>query len=111
MQVAGAWSDGKLLVCTKWIALPNHCCVLCDQPADGEPLQKQFSWHSPWVFLTILAGLLIYVILALVLSEKAKVVVPLCRRHRSRRSRMIAVAWLLVIGGIAMFFVAVAIRQ
>lgn len=110
-QMAGAWSDGNLLVCTKWIALPNHCCVLCDQPADGEPLKKQFSWHSPWVFFTILGGVLIYAILALVISEKAKLVVPLCRRHRSRRSTMILLTWLLVLGGIASLIGAAVVNE
>lgn len=111
MQPLGVWSQGDLLVCTKNIILPAHCCIKCDQPADGQPLRKKFSWHNPWLFLTILAGVLIYLIIALAISEKAQVQIPLCRRHRQKRTMAITIALLTFLAGIACFFVAAAMNS
>jgi hypothetical protein len=56
-------------------------CMRCGAPATTFK-KKQFAWHPPWVVITILAGLLVYVILALVLTQRRTVAVPLCDRHR-----------------------------
>jgi hypothetical protein len=61
--------------------LPNVCMV-CGRPAKAT-LRKRFTWHPPWVIVTVLLGLLPYVVLALALTKRIAVDVPLCRRHRS----------------------------
>jgi hypothetical protein len=76
-------------------------CVRCGAPADGKPVEKTFSWHHPAVYLAILAGLLIYVVLAVVIRKSIKVRVPLCARHAQRRSLAVTLAWVLPLAGIA----------
>ncbi|HEV2969220.1 MAG TPA: hypothetical protein VGY55_04460 [Pirellulales bacterium] len=93
------WQDRGLLVLRKGAVLPDRC-VKCNEPAEGYRLKRNLSWHHPAIYLTILAGVLIYVIIALVIRQTARVEIGLCPRHRSRRNRSIAIAWLLFVGGI-----------
>jgi hypothetical protein len=58
-------------------------------------------WHPPWVWLTFLAGALIYVVVALVVRKSATVHVGLCEKHRSRRRMGMLVGWLGVLATIA----------
>lgn len=81
--------------------LPPAMCIRCGAPADGKPLTKTYYWHHPALYLAILGGLLIYVILAVVLRKSIKVTVPLCARHRQRRSIAVTLAWVLPLVGIA----------
>jgi hypothetical protein len=76
-------------------------CIRCGAPADGKPVEKTLYWHNPAVYLAILAGVLIYVILALVLRKGIRVRVPLCAEHAKRRSIGITLAWVLPLVGIA----------
>ncbi|HKI30909.1 MAG TPA: hypothetical protein VKA46_03515 [Gemmataceae bacterium] len=62
-------------------ALPR-VCARCGAKAVASP-QKTFSWHPPWVIVFIFLGLLIYVVLALVLTKRMTVPLPLCERHRN----------------------------
>jgi hypothetical protein len=55
-------------------------CMKCGAPAEAQP-RKLFSWHPGWVILLILVGLLVYVIVALILTKRRRVWTPLCRRH------------------------------
>jgi hypothetical protein len=57
-------------------------CAKCGQPAEVHP-KKTFSWHPPWVIVLILAGLLIYVIVAVILTKRMTVPLPFCERHRN----------------------------
>ena len=59
--------------------------MACNEPAQGFGYVKKMGWHSPWLFLLILAGLFVYLIVALVVHRSAKVRVALCPRHRRRR--------------------------
>src|ERR1043166_6207175 len=61
-------------------ALPMVCLV-CGQDADVR-LRRNFSWHPPWVIVTLIAGLLPYVLIALILTKYMAVDIPMCRRHR-----------------------------
>src|SRR5687767_13019351 len=67
-----AWRQGDLLVVRKGARLP-HACVKCGLPGDGRPLRRTYYWHEPWVYITILAGLLVYVIIALVLRQSGQI--------------------------------------
>jgi hypothetical protein len=71
-------------------------CAKCGARSAVRP-PKTFSWHPSWVIVTILLGLLVYVVLALVLTKRMTVPLPLCKRHRSYwRNRA-----LFVYGGLA----------
>ncbi len=80
-------------------------CVKCGAPADGKPVEKTFYWHHPALFLLILAGLLIYAIVALVVRKSIRVRVPLCALHAQRRSTAITLAWVLPVIGVADAFI------
>lgn len=57
-------------------------CVRCGADAESDSRQK-FSWHPPWVILLILVALLVYLIVAVILTKKMTVTLPVCRRHRN----------------------------
>jgi hypothetical protein len=80
-------------------------CIRCGAPADGKPVEKTLYWHHPAIYLAILAGVLIYVILAMVLRKSIKVRVPLCAHHAKRRGTAITLAWVLPLVGIADAFI------
>ena len=80
-------------------------CAKCGAPADGKPVERTYYWHHPAIYLTILAGLLIYVIVALIVRKSMKVRVPLCAGHVQRRSIAVTLAWVLPLIGIADAFV------
>jgi predicted Zn finger-like uncharacterized protein len=101
----GAWSEGDLLVVRKGARLP-HDCVKCGLPGDGRPVRKTFYWHEPWVYITILGGLLVYVIIALVVRQSGQVEFALCSRHRARRRNGTIGGLLGLFGGIALFVAA-----
>ena len=44
--------------------------------------KKTFSWHPSWVLLLLIAGLLPFLIVALVPTERMTVHAPLCDEHR-----------------------------
>ena len=102
----GVWRDGKILVMAKVARLPSRC-VKCNAPATYR-LWRKFSWHTPWLFLMVIfPGLLFYAIVALIVRKTAKVELPLCDVHKSRRSKGIAIGWVVSLAGIGLFFVAV----
>jgi hypothetical protein len=58
-------------------------CARCGERAVVQP-DKTFSWHPPWVLVFLfIGGLLIYVIVALILTKRMTVPLPFCRRHRN----------------------------
>jgi hypothetical protein len=76
-------------------------CIKCGAPADGKPVERIIYWHQPVLYLLILAGLLIYAIVAMVVRKGIKVRMPLCARHAQRRSVAVTLAWVLPLVGIA----------
>jgi len=56
-------------------------CAKCGDKAVVAPA-KRFSWHPQWVIVLIFAGLLIYVIVAVILTKRMTVRLPFCERHR-----------------------------
>ena len=98
------WREGKILVLAKNATLPDRC-VKCNAPT-GYRLKRDLSWHQPLIYLTLLAGVLIYVIIAIVVSQKATIHVGLCERHRSQRRFAIGIGWGLVVLSILLFVLA-----
>lgn len=56
-------------------------CMKCGEPATVS-VRRNFSWYPPWVLALALAGLLVAVIVAAVLTKKMLVEAPMCERHR-----------------------------
>jgi hypothetical protein len=57
-------------------------CMRCGAPATAFK-DKNFSWHPPWVIVLILVNLIVYAIVALALTKRRRVRVPLCDRHKN----------------------------
>lgn len=107
---AGAWrgrEDGQLVV-TKSVELPDRC-VKCNAPGDGRRLRRTLYWHHPALYLVILAGVLIYAVVALVVRQQATVVVSLCPVHAAARRRGILVASLIALAGVGSICGAVVV--
>jgi hypothetical protein len=98
-EAPGVFRDGKRVVLSRTASLPPRC-VKSNEPAE-EWLKRNLTWHPPWVFVTILLSPLIYIIVALATRKTACVRVPLTLARFRRRRRIILLAWLLFLGGIA----------
>jgi len=90
---------------SKGVVVLPRLCVRCGAAANGRPVERVFYWHHPAIYLAIFAGLLIYVILAVVVRKGMKVRVPLCAQHSQRRNVLVTLAWVLPLIGIADAFV------
>ena len=78
-------------------------CMHCGERT-GRTVRKTFSWHPGWV-VVLIPWLIVYVILALVLTKRMIVRVPLCDNHRNHWINRALVVWLpavalLVLSGI-----------
>ncbi|HMC11568.1 MAG TPA: hypothetical protein VKH44_09770 [Pirellulaceae bacterium] len=103
---AGLWRQGKLLVMHKRAPLPD-ICLKSNQPATRR-LKRKLQWHHPAIALTILAGLLVYIILAVVLTKRATIYVALTDEWFAIRWRRILYAWLVALLSVVLFIVGVA---
>ena len=60
------------------------------------------SWHPSLLFITVLLSPFIYIILALILSKRATIYVPLSDAWRRKRTTRLLLGWvLLLVAGIA----------
>ncbi len=99
--------EGSRLLIAKDSQLPDFC-VVCGAHGTHRR-RKEFSWHEPWIILTVFAGLLVYIILALVLSKKGRLEFAYCDKHWRRRTIHIAAAWILAaVVPLAILFMAIA---
>jgi hypothetical protein len=84
--------------------LPN-VCMRCGAPATVMT-KKNFSWQPPWIAITILGGLLPYIIIALILQKKMRLLAPMCPQHQNHWQRQVtynliaAAGFALVVGSI-----------
>jgi len=105
--IGGIWRDKSTLVMTKDASLPDRC-VKCNAPANGVRLKRMLAWHSPVLYLVIFFAVLIYVILAAILSKRATVYIGLCNQHFQRRRKQKVVGWLLLAIGVVVPILAIA---
>jgi len=103
----GVWRDNSTLVMVKEAPLPDRC-VKCNAPANGVRLRRRLAWHSPVLYLLIFVAVLIYAILAAVLSKRATIYIGLCAEHVQGRRKKIAVGWILLAGGLISIVVGFA---
>jgi len=97
----GGWRDGTVLVLTLNAPLPNRC-VKCNEPAEQPTKNRKVYWHNPWLYLLILLNILLYAVVALFAGRKAVIAPGLCSTHKSRRRIGIAIAWALLLSGVAL---------
>lgn len=96
-----AWHDGKDLVVVRDKPLPRRC-VKCNAHVTGAVKPRKFYWHTPWLYLLILIGILFYAIVALIARKKTEHAVALCPAHARRRNRF-------ALGACAAFFVGLLV--
>lgn len=96
----GLWRKGKILVMRRNAQLPNRC-VKSNQPTDLR-LQRNLQWHHPMIALTILIGLLVYIILAVILTKKATIHIGLSDEWFAKRRQAILIGWVTALGSIAL---------
>jgi hypothetical protein len=106
LHTDGLWRKGHLLVMRKTARMPNRC-VKSNQPTERR-LRRSLSWHHPAIFLTILAGVLVYIIVALILTKRATIYIGLSNEWFAKRRRVILIAWTIVLASIAMFVLGFA---
>lgn len=86
-QNQGVWRSGTEVVLHKHATLPG-CCVKCNQPVMAAHhvfySTQKFRWHNPLLYIALISPL-IYCILALALSERFSVDIPLCGSHSEER--------------------------
>ena len=98
---SGLWREDNKLVMHKDGRLPDVCVK--SGVKTGERLKRKMSWHNPWIALTILAGLLVYVILALVLTKRATIDLPLCETEKAKRRKMLGILWVIGLACLGLF--------
>jgi hypothetical protein len=84
-------------------------CMKCGAPAEVRK-NKTFNWYPPWVYVLILVNLLVFAIVALVLTKKKRVPVSLCAAHRNHWlwRQVVLVAGFVGLVGLIVLFVIVA---
>ena len=105
----GLWREGNLLVMHKNARL-RVTCVKTGEPA-SQSVKRKVTWHPPWITVTILMGILIYAILAIMMTKRATLSFPLSEAaYRNRRSWLMRtwIAGLLcAVGFVSGFFLLV----
>jgi hypothetical protein len=80
-------------------------CMKCGAPAMVYKA-KTFSWHPSWVYVLLFVGLLPFVIVALIMTWRRTVRVPLCDAHRNHWLGRSLVIFGLFFGLLALGFAA-----
>ena len=106
-QEGGLWRDGDTLVMLKNARLPDRC-IKCGLPTNGSHLKKKLAWHHPALVLLVLAGVLIYLIVALIVRKTAVVEISLCEDHIRKHRIAVIGTWLTFLLGIVFMVLAIS---
>jgi hypothetical protein len=97
---SGLWRDGDVLIAAlapsvvskREATLPDRC-VKCNAPANGYKLGRKMQWHPSGWYALIILNLIIYAIVASIISKRAKIDVGLCPAHQAKRRNAILTGW------------------
>jgi len=103
---AGLWRDKNLLVMHKLAPLPD-ICVKSNVPATRR-LTRKLRWHHPALGLTVLAGVWIYLIVALIVTKRATISIPMSEEWFEIRWRRILFAWGIGLASALLFVAGIA---
>jgi hypothetical protein len=106
-QPLGLWRQGNTLVLRNGVILPPRC-LKSNEPTESR-WNRTLSWHPPWVMVLIFVALLIYVIVALILTKRATFQFPISARFRAKRRNALLVGWGLALAGVVSFFASFAL--
>ena len=96
----------KQLVMAKDALLPQRC-FYCNQYADIYKKTK-LSFMNPWWYLLFLINILVLFIVALIVTKRFTIELPICNLHNESYQRRKVIAWILFISGILSFFATAA---
>jgi hypothetical protein len=89
-------ATGSILVVPRDSTLPARCVACGNIPT--EPWVKiTFSWHHPGYYCFLVSPI-IYVVVALIVRRRIKLSVPLCKAHKSIRTKRLWIATILLVG-------------
>ena len=80
--------DGNLIICGTPVQLPA-ICIISGETEDLVLIRKTVDWVPKWIYVTLLAGLLILLIVYLVVRKQCKVSYYISRRLRNRKRWMV----------------------
>ncbi|TWU59873.1 hypothetical protein Poly51_01460 [Rubripirellula tenax] len=101
------WREGKILVMHKHATLPD-ICIKSGEATNGFRLKRKLKYHHPaWAF-TILFNVLLYLIMAAIVSKRATVMIGLSERWQSIRRRRILIGWSGALLGVGMLVAGLA---
>lgn len=67
-------------------------CMRCGEPSTVVKA-RTFSWHPSWVYVLLVAGVLPFLIVALIMTQRIRVLVPLCDAHKNHWLTRNLVIW------------------
>lgn len=85
-------------------------CVKCGADADLDVRQK-FSWYPQWVIVIVLASPLIALIVAMILTKRMTVTLPVCHRHRNHWLNRQLFVWLGLLFWVVYLIAAIAVAD
>jgi hypothetical protein len=88
----GCWQEDRQVVLEKFSGTLPDRCVVCNRKTSFK-LTKRFLWHPPGLYLLILAGWLIYLIVAAFVRKNATVSYGLCKEHQAKRTKGLQTLW------------------
>ena len=87
-------------------------CMFCGRRAVDRK-KRTFAWHPPWVWILILAGILVAAIVAMILTKRMTVRVPVCNEHEGfwrRRNLIIGLSFLaMVVAEVVLIAISVSL--
>ena len=89
---SGCWQENGLVVLEKHSGELPERCIVCNRNTSYR-LKKTFMWHPPGLYLLVLAGWLIYLIVAAFVRKSAVVHLGLCKEHQERRKNGLILGW------------------
>jgi hypothetical protein len=78
-------------------------CMRCGDEATVTR-DRNFSWYPQWVIVLLLAGLLPFLIVALLMTKRMRLKAPMCDRHAGHWFRFRLFAYGGLLGTIGLFF-------
>lgn len=96
----GIWRQGNVLVMHQRAQLPP-ICVKSGAPSTTW-LKRDLSWHHPLAYLGLLAGLIPFVIIALIMTKRATIHIGLSEQWVARRKQWMLIGWGVGLSGLAM---------
>lgn len=108
-SATGVWQDGAKLVMVKDAQLPDRC-VKCNAFTERK-MKRNLTWHHPALYLLIIAGVLIYFIVAMILRQSATIYIGICDEHHARHRRNMIITAVLIVSSLLGFVIAIAMNE